>query len=109
MTSDEILSVAGKPDLIDAGGEAPDHYRVNLLGLCSNNHNENLAYIYFVERWTDEVARRDPLHDRYVILFFSAEGKFTRMFSNVADIPPVFPRTAASWQQLAWGENIKKQ
>ena len=109
MTSDEIPSVAGKPDVIDAGGEAPDHYRVNLLGLCSNNHNENLAYIYFVERWTDEVARRDPLRDRYVILFFSAEGKFTRMFSNVADIPPVFPRTAASWQQLAWGENIKKQ
>lgn len=109
MTSDEILSVAGKPDAIDAGGDASEHYHLNLLGLCSNNHNETLAYIYFVERWTDEAARRDPLHDRYVILFFSAEGKLTRMFSNVRDIPPVFPRTAASWQQLMWGESIKKQ
>jgi SanA protein len=109
MTSDEILSIEGKPDAIDSGGDAPDHYRANLLGLCSNNHNENLAYIYFVERWTHEIARRDPLHDRYVILYFTGEGKFTRMFSNVADIPPVFPRTAASWLHLMWGESIKKQ
>jgi SanA protein len=109
MTADEIRSIAGKPDAIDAGGDAPDHYRVNLLGFCSNNHNEHLAYIYFVERWTNEIARRDPLRDRYVILFFSAEDKFTRMFSSVAEIPPVFPRTAASWQQLMWGESIKKQ
>jgi len=78
-----------------------------LLGFCSNNHNEHLAYIYFVERWTDEVPRRDPLHDRYLILYFSAAGKFTRMFSNVADIPPVFPQSASSWLQLMWGESIK--
>ncbi len=84
-------------------------YRVNLLGLCSGNHNENLAYIYFVERWREEIARRDPLHDQYVILYFSGEGKFTRMFSNIADIPPVFPRSSASWQQLMRGEGIKAQ
>lgn len=109
MTSDEILRIAGNPDAIDAGGDAPDHYRVNLLGLCANNHNENMAYIYFVERWVNEIARRDPLHDRYVILYFSGESKFTRMFSNIADIPPVFPRSVASWQQLMWGESVKKQ
>jgi hypothetical protein len=80
-----------------------------LLGFCSGNHNENLAYIYFVERWREEIARRDPLHDQYVILYFSGEGKFTRMFSNIADIPPVFPRSSASWQQLMWGEGIKAQ
>jgi hypothetical protein len=74
-----------------------------LLGICSGDHNENLAYIYFVERWTEEIGRRDPLHDRYVIVYFSAEGKFTRMFSNIADIPPVFPQSAASWQRLLWG------
>ena len=109
MTSDEILRIAGNPDAIDAGGDAPDHYRVNLLGLCANNHNENMAYIYFVERWVNEIARRDPLHDRYVILYFSGESKFTRMFSNIADIPPVFPRSVASWQQLMWGESVKKR
>jgi SanA protein len=109
MGSDEILKIAGRPDAIDAGGDSPEHYRVNLLGFCSGNHNENLAYIYFVERWREEIARRDPLHDQYVILYFSGEGKFTRMFSNIADIPPVFPRSSASWQQLMWGEGIKAQ
>ena len=108
MTPGEILNIAGKPDAIDPGGDSPDHFRVNLLGISSNNHNENLAYIYFVERWTSEVARRDPLHDRYVILFFSAEGKFTHMFSSVAEIPPLFPQTAASWQQLMWGDAPQK-
>jgi SanA protein len=109
MRSEEILKIAGRPDAIDAGGDSPEHYRVNLLGLCSGSHNETLAYIYFVERWTEEIARRDPLHDQYIILYFSGEGKFTRMFSNMADIPPVFPQSSASWQQLMWGEGIKAQ
>jgi hypothetical protein len=60
-------------------------------------------------RWTDDIVRRDPLRDQYVILFFSAEGKFTRMFSNIADIPPIFPRSEASWHRLMWGEpKLKK-
>jgi hypothetical protein len=69
----------------------------------------SLAYIFFAERWTDDISRRDPLRDQYVILFFSAEGKFTRMFSNIADIPPIFPRSEASWHRLMWGEpKLKK-
>jgi hypothetical protein len=68
-----------------------------------------LAYIYFVERWGEEIALRDPLHDQYVILYFSGEGKFTRMFSNVADISPIFPQSTASWQRLMWGEGSKAQ
>lgn len=115
MTSAEILRIAGRPDAIDAHGDRIYETPVsvsqdaNLLGFCSINHNENLAYIYFMERWTDEIGRRDPLHDRYVILFFSAEGKFMRMFSNIADIPPIFPRTEASWQRLMWGERSNIQ
>jgi SanA protein len=31
MTSAEILRIAGKPDAIDAGGDSPEHFRVNLL------------------------------------------------------------------------------
>ena len=104
MTSDEVIRIAGRPDAIDAESDTPDHYRVNLLGFCSNNHNENLAYIYYVERWTGEIGRRDPLHDRYVILYFSGEDRFTRMFSNIADIPPIFPPSTASWLRLMWGE-----
>ena len=109
MTSDEVLRIAGNPDAIDTGSDAPDHYRVNLLGLCSDNNNEHMAYIYFVERWANEIARRDPLHDRYVILYFSGARKFTRMFSNIADIPPIFPRSVASWQQLMCGSERSEQ
>jgi hypothetical protein len=77
--------------------------------LCAADHNENLAYIYFTERWSDEVALRDPHRDRYVILFFSAEGKFTRMFSNASEIPPIFPANQAIWEGLIWGPPVKKK
>jgi hypothetical protein len=109
MSSEQILTIVGHPDAIDSNvgndeGSMPTSPRLGLLGFCSNDHNENLAYIYFTERWSDEIAERDPLRDRYLILFFSAEGKFTRMFSNVAEIPPIFPSTSARWQRLMWGE-----
>jgi hypothetical protein len=101
MSPAEVLKIRGRPDAIDRGADNdPDHWHAGLLGYCANNHNENLAYIYFSERWADEIARRDPLRDRYVIVFFSAEGKLTRMFSNVADISPIFPRTYAGWLRL---------
>ena len=115
MSPVQVLKIAGKPDGIDRGnegsGETPQSSsgRLGLLGLCAGDHNENLAYIYFVERWAEKVAHRDPLRDRYVILFFSGEGKMTRMFSNVAVIPPIFPSTEATWQRLMWGQPIKKK
>ena len=109
MSPSEVLRIKGKPDAIDPGYNAPEHLRNGLLGLCANDHNENLAYIYFTERWADEVARRDPLRDRYVIAFFSAEGKLTRTFSNVPAIPPMFPASATVWQHLMWGELVNKK
>ncbi len=110
MSPAEVLRLKGKPDAIDSGNDDdPNRWHISLLGLCANDHNENLAYIYFTERWADEIARRDPLRDRYVIVFFSAEGKLTRMFSNVAAIPPIFPSTEATWQRLMWGEPVKKK
>jgi hypothetical protein len=79
-----------------------------LLGFCSNDPNETRAYIYFIERWADDIARRDPLHDRYVIVFFSGENKFTRMFSNVEEIPAIFPHNRAVWMRLMWGPLAEK-
>lgn len=115
MSSAQVLEIAGKPDAVDKRGERGDEpfsvasaQLVGLLGLGAGDRNENLAYVYFTERWTEVVSRRDPLRDRYVILFFSAEGKFTRMFSNVADISPIFPPTMAAWHRLMWGEPVKK-
>lgn len=109
MSLAEVLKTTGKPDATDQGLEAPGHERVGLLGFCANDHNENLAYIYFTERWTDDIARRNPLRDRYVIVFFSAQGKLTRIFSNLAEIPPLFPQSEAFWQRLMWGERTRKQ
>lgn len=92
MKPEQVLKVTGKPDAVDRGdSDNPDHWHTALLGICANDHNEELAYIYFIERWADEIARRDPLRDRYVIVFFSGEGKLTRMFSNVAAISPILP------------------
>lgn len=112
MSRQQVLRIAGEPAGIDHGVDGSPQSaseRLGLLGLCAGDHNENLAYIYFTERWTGDIARRDPLRDRYVILFFSAEGKFTRMFSNVAAIPPIFPSNEAAWQRLMWGDPVKKK
>jgi hypothetical protein len=104
MSPEEVLKIAGKPDATDRDEDNLDHWHTALLGFCTKDHNENLAYIYFFERWADEIARRDPLRDRYVIVFFSAEGKLTRMFSNVAKVAPILPpRTYENWLRLVWG------
>jgi hypothetical protein len=109
MTPEQVLRITGKPDAIDPGGDSPDHWQTQLLGFGANDHNENLAYIYFIERWADEIARRDPLRDRYVIMFFSAEGKLTRVLSNVAVIAPIFPASEAVWERLMWGKPVNHQ
>jgi hypothetical protein len=116
MSPVQVLGIVGKPDAIDKRGERGDEpisvasaQLIGLLGSYAGDRNENLAYIYFTERWTDVVARRDPLRDRYVIVFFSAEGEFTRMFSNVADISPIFPSTMSAWHRLMWGETVNKK
>ena len=115
MNADEVVAIAGEPDATDPGlGKSADSADTawqypGLLGIASGDHNENLAYIYFVERWADEISRRDPLRDQYVILYFSGEGNFVRMFSNVPGIPPIFPQNANAWMKLAWGEAALKK
>jgi hypothetical protein len=78
--------------------------RRNERGFDANDHSEKLAYIYFTERWADVPAWRDPLRDHYVIVFFSAEDKMTRMLSTVPDLPAIFPRSSEVWERLMWGE-----
>jgi len=113
MSTEQVLSIAGKPDAIDTSERSQStssvSQHIGLLGFCAADRGENLAYIFFTERWTGDILRRDPLRDRYVILFFSTEGKFTRMFSNIADIPPIFPRSEKTWQRLMWGEPKPKK
>jgi hypothetical protein len=114
VSTEQVLKIAGKPDAIDKREEnqsttsASVSQHIGLLGFCAADREENLAYIFFAERWTSDIFRRDPLRDRYVILFFSTEGKFTRMFSNIADIPPIFPPSEATWHRL-WVEPKSKK
>jgi hypothetical protein len=105
MKPEQVYRITGKPDAVDSGdSDEAGHRHTELLGLCANDHNEKLAYIYFIERWAVEIARRDPLRDRYVIVFFSGEGKLTRMFSNVATVPPILPPTSYPvWLHLICG------
>jgi hypothetical protein len=109
MSSADVLRIKGQPDGIDHQDEASVDSRPNLLGFCANDHNEHLAYIYFTERWTADVAHRDPLRDRYIILFFSGEDKMTRMLSNVSAIPSMFPHSYAVWIKLMWGEVFERR
>jgi len=101
MTPAQALRIAGKPDAMDHASRDSGKQEIGLLGY--GNNNETLAYLYFIERWSDNIATRDPLRDRYVIVYFSGEGKLTRVFSNVASIPPMFPSTSRTWMRLMWG------
>jgi hypothetical protein len=115
MSTAKVLNLTGKPDAADGpedktnGATLSRSESPGLLGFCAGDHNERLAYIFFTERWTNQIDRRDPLRDRYVILFFTAEGKFTRMFSNVAAISPIFPSTERAWRRLIEGEPVRKK
>jgi hypothetical protein len=102
MSPEQVLTTMPNPDAIDRGPDSgAAHWDTALLGDCAVDHNETLAYIYFIERWADEIVRRDPLRDRYVIVFFSGEGKLTRTFSNVATIAPILPpRSYRAWLRL---------
>lgn len=107
MSNLDVRRIVGEPVAVereDANGDTgSDGNALHLLGVCSGGHNERSAYIYFVERWTKDIGRRDPLRDRYVIVYFNADGRFTRMFSNVTQISPIFPKGERSWQRVMWG------
>jgi len=109
MGSNEVLRLVGTPDAEDRGDSwsGKSQHSPDLLGGASNNHNEKRAYIYFTERWADEISRRDPLRDRYVVLYFAGQDKFIRMFSNVPEIAPIFPSDSAAWERMAWGESAQ--
>lgn len=108
MSTMQVINLVGRPDAEEhTGAEQPSDPAgedLHLLGVGSSNRNEQMAYIYFIERWTTDIARRDPLRDRYLILFFTPHGRLTRMFSNIAEIPAIFPGPEASWEHLMWDE-----
>jgi hypothetical protein len=108
MSSASVLKIAGKPDAMSENESTPENFKLSLLNLGANDHREQRAYIYFVERWADEIGQRDPLRDRYVILYFSSDDKLMRMASTTAEIPAMFPQSAKVWRRLMWGEDADR-
>lgn len=95
MDAEPILQALGPTDF------TPDKKSLcTSLGMAKRG--EGSTALYFVERWSEPHAARDFLRDRYVILFFSEQGKFIRLFSNVEEIPPIFPASQEAWFRLAW-------
>jgi hypothetical protein len=105
---DESLArrILGAPDAV----ADPEH----LDGIMDLNRFEKSAEFYFVENHTGkggkfDFRRRDPLRDRYVIVFYSGNGKFARAFSNVRELPPLYPQSEKRWSAMIAASQTEMQ
>jgi hypothetical protein len=76
-----------------------------MAGMIDLTDYEKTAAFYFVETHAGpgkafDIQRRNPLRDRYVIVIFGGNGKFIRAFSNVSELPPIFPTSDKLWISL---------
>ena len=88
-----------------------DTERMEVMDL---NRFEKSAEFYVVENRTGkngtfDFMRRDSLRDRYVIVFYGENGKFIRAFSNVAELPPIYPTNEKLWYGMVVASETKWQ
>jgi hypothetical protein len=88
----------------------PEH----MDGVADLNRFEKSAEFYVVENHSGKdgkfyCRRRDSLRDRYVIVFYGENGKFIRAFSNVPELPPVFPKSEKFWYSMIVASMTKWQ
>ncbi len=81
----------------------PEH----LDGVMDLNRYEKSAAFYFIKtqenpKGKPELNRRNFLHDRYIIVFFSENGKLVRVFSNLPELAPIFPRSEKLWTRMIY-------
>jgi hypothetical protein len=73
------------------------------------DREETSALVFSVRRWSAlsdaDFGKRDFLHDQYVIVFFTKQGKLARIFSNVPQIPPMYPGSRQLWMTLMFGKD----
>ena len=67
--------------------------------------HEKSAAFYLVETQGSaagklDFRKRDSLRDRYVIVFFSGDSKLLRAFSNVPELPPIYPKNEKRWEAM---------
>lgn len=96
----------GAPDAV----ADPEH----LDGVVDFNRFEKSAEFYCVENRTGkdgefDFRRRDSLRDRYVIVFYSGNGKFVRAFSNVPELPPIYPKNEMFWSAMIEASQTEMQ
>jgi hypothetical protein len=88
----------------------PEH----LDGVVDLDRFEKSAEFYFVENQTGkggkfDFRRRDSLRDRYVIVFYSGNGKFARAFSSVPELPPIYPKSEKLWEAMIEASQTEMQ
>jgi hypothetical protein len=88
----------------------PEH----MDGVADLNRFEQSAEFYIVENRSGkdgrfDCRRRSFLRDRYVIVFYGENGKFIRAFSNVPELPPIFPKSEESWHSMIVASMTKWQ
>jgi hypothetical protein len=88
----------------------PEH----MDGVADLNRFEKSAEFYVVENRSGkngkfDCRRRDSLRDRYVIVFYGKNGKFIRAFSNVPELPPIFPKSEKFWDSMIVASMTKWQ
>jgi hypothetical protein len=76
-----------------------------MMGMIDLTDYEKTAAFYLVETHTApgekfDIARRNPLRDRYVVVFFGGNDKFIRAFSNVSELPYIFPASNKLWTSM---------
>jgi hypothetical protein len=74
-------------------------------GVADLNRFEKSAEFYMVENRSGkdgkfDCRRRNFLRDRYVIVFYGENRKFIRAFSNVPELPPIFPKSEKFWSSM---------
>ena len=83
-------------------------------GVVDYRDHEKSATFYFVETQGSatlkpDFRQRDSLRDRYVIVFFSFDGKLVRAFSNVPELPPIYPKSEKLWDAMIQASQIEMQ
>jgi len=92
------------------GTADPEH----MDGVADLNRFEKSAEFYVVENRSGkdgkfDCRRRNSLRDRYAIVFYGENGKFIRAFSNVPELPPIFPKSEKFWYSMIVASMTKWQ
>lgn len=107
MDESVARKMLGKPDF------EVDQLNEGIEAIIDLDREERSAQVFSARRWSAledaDFGKRDFLRDQYVIVFFTTQGKLARIFSNVPQIPPMYPRSRQLWMTLMFGKDVARQ